>query len=464
MKHAFRLMRLALAAGLLLLTTVPALKAQLVTATFTVTNTPANGATFTINGSTFTWTNAVGSASQVQITNSVLGNSSNMFFAVVGNPVAGLITLTPLTNGIIASGQAFTYGVTQGASNWVTLALTTNGTSGWTPIMSPASNYPVASDATNVYSQAAADLWAYSTNALSQVSALLSQVVGLTNTQTISGAKTFNNSGTMLIGVTVSNGVIVGASLISGNMGTVSNGTWIGGLFTNGTFYGNGVGLTNLGGGPYIPQKVGTFQMTVTNAFAIVDTNGNAHFGVNSNATGFSYANGNQAIYVTTNLITFYDPSGVVLSAAEGANGWFFNAAVDAENTTNLFSGTWTGPNNLQGTNNLQGIWTVQATAITSLVNSNNADLNYGTNSYVQATGPTGAFYIAGILAGVNGQALTIENDSGETMVLGNQSGVESTAANRIITMTGADRAFTNAVATLRYDGAVSRWRVIGGN
>ena len=93
-------------------------------------------------------------ASQVQITNTQGGNTTNMFLQMVNNPLAGVLTLA-ITNGtnLAVQGLGFTFGVTQGASNWVILTLQTNGTTNWTPIMTPAANYPVAATATNDYSR-----------------------------------------------------------------------------------------------------------------------------------------------------------------------------------------------------------------------------------------------------------------------------------------------------------------------
>jgi len=106
-------------------------------------------------------------------------------------------------------------------------------------------------------------------------------------------------------------------------------------------------------------------------------------------------------------------------------------------------------------------------TSAVSMINGANADVaNPGTPTWY-VTGPTGAFSIAGIAAGYDGQQLTIVNASGQAMTIKNQdSSDESSAANRIMTPSNADAVFTPvsggfSYVSLVYMGAVSglnRW------
>jgi hypothetical protein len=58
---------------------------------------------------------------------------------------------------------------------------------------------------------------------------------------------------------------------------------------------------------------------------------------------------------------------------------------------------------------------------------------------------------------------LILHNASASTLTLSNQSGSEATAANQIITGTGADLSVpTNTSVTMQYDGTASRWRITG--
>jgi len=102
---------------------------------------------------------------------------------------------------------------------------------------------------------------------------------------------------------------------------------------------------------------------------------------------------------------------------------------------------------------------------ITSLANGNNAAVPVGTNVFIEVSGPSASFTINGIAAANaqrDGKIIYIVNQTGQDMTIAHQSGTDPTAANRIITMTGADRATTgNGAATLIYSGAASRWLLI---
>ena len=57
--------------------------------------------------------------------------------------------------------------------------------------------------------------------------------------------------------------------------------------------------------------------------------------------------------------------------------------------------------------------------------------------SFFTITGPTGAFTITGLAGGYSGRLVTIYNPTSQVMTIGNNR--TSTAANQIITLTGAD-------------------------
>jgi len=120
---------------------------------------------------------------------------------------------------------------------------------------------------------------------------------------------------------------------------------------------------------------------------------------------------------------------------------------------------------NFNGTNNFpQGADVAFSRyPITSLATGNNAGVVVSTNVFIEVGGPSGAFTINGIANGRDGKLIYIINQTGQDMTIAHQSGTDPVAANRIITMTGADRATTgNGAATLIYSGAASRWLLIG--
>lgn len=126
------------------------------------------------------------------------------------------------------------------------------------------------------------------------------------------------------------------------------------------------------------------------------------------------------------------------------------------------------------------GAWTIGPTA--GAVHTINGQFKYGVNS--NATGgtyndfalPAGSSVLkftnggtlTGITGGTDGKMIHIVNVLATTLTLQNGSiagvgGTGSSAANRILTGTGADVSITGeGGATLVYDGTDSRWRVIG--
>lgn len=100
-----------------------------------------------------------------------------------------------------------------------------------------------------------------------------------------------------------------------------------------------------------------------------------------------------------------------------------------------------------------------------TLANGANSDIALGGKSVIRVTGPTGAFSITGFAGGVDGQHLTVYNTVSQTMTVTNDA--TSTAANRILTMTGANvvlRAAAPSVANFVYDGSGSRWILVSTN
>jgi hypothetical protein len=103
---------------------------------------------------------------------------------------------------------------------------------------------------------------------------------------------------------------------------------------------------------------------------------------------------------------------------------------------------------------------TVPATV--AQLTANQAAYNPSTAGVWRVSSDADARIIRGILAGVDGQNLTFINiNAAHTIVLKNEDALDS-AANRIITGTGADITLAaNENRRLIYDGTSSRWRVL---
>jgi hypothetical protein len=115
----------------------------------------------------------------------------------------------------------------------------------------------------------------------------------------------------------------------------------------------------------------------------------------------------------------------------------------------------------LDGTNILGGVVAFSRTNNSSLANGNNAGVLVGTNAVLTVSGPSGAFTINGIVpAAIDAQKIYIQNSTGFSMTIANASGVDPTAANRILTPTGADMTFTGnpQLLELIYQTSGSHW------
>lgn len=122
------------------------------------------------------------------------------------------------------------------------------------------------------------------------------------------------------------------------------------------------------------------------------------------------------------------------------------------------------GPQGAQGP---QGTNSLQSPLASSLANgdNNNVAISSGGTTYnrLRVTGPTGAFSITGLVApSGDGHQLEIYCTVSQTMTLKNEN-ASSTAANRILTMTGSDVALTGpSIARLTYDTTDARWHLVG--
>jgi cytoskeletal protein CcmA (bactofilin family) len=106
----------------------------------------------------------------------------------------------------------------------------------------------------------------------------------------------------------------------------------------------------------------------------------------------------------------------------------------------------------------------VVTVADVTVANGGNNDVNIGTNSYVRLIGPTGAYYITGFTGdNVSGKVIWVSGATAFACGISNE-GTASTAANRILTSTGAGLVGVAAggwTGTFVYDATSARWRVL---
>lgn len=227
-------------------------------------------------------------------------------------------------------------------------------------------------------------------------------------------------------GVPVDNNAFVGLVSGAGNFGSVAYKATTGtcdvavGAYYRGEHSGYGGALTTLIGGAFFGQSsdldaLGTPTGSLTNCYGGV-------FGA-SNAGGVSTTNGASAV--------FYQPYGY--DPGTGVTGSITNrTAIDCRGTVALTEGT-----------------VASAASITAMANE---------TAVIRLTGTT-ATTIHGIAANSYNKVLWIINQTGANLTIAHQSGTEGTAANRIITATGASQATTgNGAVMLYYSSALSRW------
>lgn len=95
-----------------------------------------------------------------------------------------------------------------------------------------------------------------------------------------------------------------------------------------------------------------------------------------------------------------------------------------------------------------------------TLVNGANTNVALPSATFVAITGPTGAFNITGFASPSSGRLLVLYNTTAQNMTITNDA--TSTAANRILTLTGANVALTGtSIATLVYSSVSSRWILV---
>jgi hypothetical protein len=100
--------------------------------------------------------------------------------------------------------------------------------------------------------------------------------------------------------------------------------------------------------------------------------------------------------------------------------------------------------------------------AISTLVNGDNHNVVLPNKAWSRCTGPTSVWAITGIAAGANGEVRYVFNASLQELTIKHEN-AGSTAANRILTPTGADVVVGTAATAvmLYYDGTGQRWIMV---
>lgn len=477
----------------------------IITATITVTNTAGttNGQTLTVNGNTRTWTNSVVvPTSQILTNNNIGGCATNMFAAIADAPFAGL-SLAQLTNGMtlqtIMPNGALSASVSAG---WAAVVLTTNTLTSAQVVRVPLT-VEYSTNQTNIATYLAQGLES-STYGISATAPVVSNLVNLTQAQTVTGQKTFIspigtngyfnlsffNSPIFTNAINYGNALSsrgtnslseqfgAGAVASSNSASAFGSQTWAAGQ--NSTAVGSGADAV----ADYSSALGSSALASGTRAIALgvaarAQGNSSVAIGNQSTAVGVSsVALGDSANTANANNATAVGQG----SAANWANSTAVGQGVSTTTSNQVMLGqsgqTVAIPGNvaiggvgqnvtLTGTNTLQtgADLAFNRFALTTLANGNNAAVAVGTNVFVEVSGPTGAFSINGIAGGRDGKFLIILNRTGQQMTLAHDSGVDPTSANRLYSNSGADQSVAgNSAALLIYSGQASHWIVLSFN
>jgi hypothetical protein len=450
---------------------------SVITATITVTNTPADGDTITVNGSVKTWKTTVALSSlQILIGANDGANATNLFNHNARWPYTTLTLTRSGTNAVRLRGivdQALTATV---AGTWGVVTYSTNTTDEATVVRVPGSSGATQSTVTNVFSLLATDLGTYSTNRIPVSVTVLQNYADLTTSQTLS------------------NKLIFGGTSTNSQFGMLN--AWI----TNAYIYG-ALNITNTEPSIYIydtdapADEKNTLITTYGGDFKIETVNDAASGAaviMQVSRTGYAvdeiYFGGDVEIatdLVVTELLTAglitntpIQGSTLTLNTYSGTIGSLTNGTivgstltgVTASGTIGTLSGgviTGAGITNTTSTNfvakgltQLSGATAFTRANHTSLANGANAAVDFGSATFIKVkAGPSAAFSIAGIASGADGDFYRIVNTTGQNMTISHDSGTDPTPANRIYTTTGADIATTgNGIVDVWYDSEDSRW------
>jgi hypothetical protein len=480
-----------------------------ITASVVVTNAPTtNGMTFTVtttSGTTRTFTNSVyNSTSQVLTNLTGAGSATNLANNLIATPPAGaVVLLTGASNITIYGNAGVPLTVTAVPAGYFSVSYATQSVNAAYTVRVP-NTVEAAAMRTNIGTGLVDWLnLTGNTNQLAQSQPAMAQLTGLTNAQTLSGVKFITNSaglwqgyvsnslgisgnlGNMTNGLlrspiaidlTVTNAIIVG-NITATNVVGVSNsqsvfgaktftsgsGIWYGYVSNSAGISGNVNFMTNgLYRAPVLNDATltnGTFYGTHT-MYGTLDVQGSLGF------VGY-------ASYITADSDKFSMQPESASLVTIGNNGLIDGVAANAAYfTNNVRASTLTitnitayGGAKLASTNTFPAGSDIAfgRYALTSLANGANSII-VGTNVFVEVSGPTAVFSIDGINGSPNrdGKVVEIVSQVGFNMTIVHQSGTEPTAANRIISLTGADRTSTTACyARLIYSGAASRWILV---
>ena len=128
--------------------------------------------------------------------------------------------------------------------------------------------------------------------------------------------------------------------------------------------------------------------------------------------------------------------------------------------TAVVHDGTTAGGNPLLRTDGGTAInLTLNKATDSTISGAGNYTLDPQSSSFIRVVPASGSPIVVGISGGSDGRILVIYKTGATDLTFADESSTETTAANRISTMSDSDEVITaDGVATLIYDGTDSRW------
>ncbi len=257
-------------------------------------------------------------------------------------------------------------------------------------------------------------------------------------------------------------------TIASGNNSTASGS----GAFATGsgaTANGNLAGATGLGSIAIgqAPQATKDYSIAIGNEDTLVSGTNSIAIGLEATASGYrgtALGPGAAASYDFSTALGGYDYTGTAASASDTNQVRLGTGNQRVSIPGQLLVSGSQSNTTFRGTNVINGRVDFTPRNNTGLANGNNAGVVLGTNTYVRLSGATTIAYLGGFAAEQDGSFHILRISGSITNTFGNESGVDATAANRIVTGTGGDLSYTNnpLVIGIIYDGTTSRWNLMG--
>lgn len=421
--------------------------ANRITLTLTITNTPTDGNTFSLNSDVRTWADGViDPGIQIEEPASIGEAATNLFLQVAANPFSRVVPKWIDTNEVQFIGATSLAMAGSLSGSWGTIAYSTNTVTQLTTLRVPMSGLPnnirtneatLIVTALNDYAQNQldADLLPDEINA----STLNVSTASTTSDPAIAfdaGTGLYTTGGTPGVYFTVSSNavaqidagsIIQGASTAKAEITTDTPSGTVPSILPRSSYSDTGLGSSATDTLTLIAGGVAGVDIGSTNV--IVNTWLEADSGRLDGLT------------ITNSTI---QGSTLTTGTYSGTIGLLTGGDISETSVSNVVH---------------IGKITLDLTSSTSLANSN-SDVDFGdVNTVVIRSGPTAAFTINTIVGAESGRLLRLINKTSYNMTLTDLTG---TTTNQIDTLTGSDYTTTgNGAATLVYYGTDSKWLLI---